>query len=298
MIAISCLDLSQARWEIARSLLRPSLLFAIIMAATALATQGSILVVSTALGMVAVATFQTTRTMCNAAMQIVRTVNNAAWPDVTILYTQGQTERLRAMHRLLISVSTCLCIAVAAALWFVGPQVILLWMHGKITPDRTFVRWLLVYLVLQSPWLASSTFMIAINKHRDVARATLISSILGLGAAAFLVRHVGLSGLPIGLIFGEGVACYYFVVNSSCKILEERTALFLGRVWLGLGTVGAMALGAGWAAQQAARGPDSAQCLEVGAATSLTALAVTWMLWLTPVERRFLARKAGLARHL
>lgn len=201
------------------------------------------------------------------------------------------------MHRLLISVSSCLCIAVAAALWFTGPQVVSLWTHGKIKPDLTFVRWLLVYLVMQSPWLASSTFMIAINKHRDVSRAYLISSVLGLAVAAVLVRRVGLSGVPIGLIVGEGIACYYFVVNSSCKILEERTAAFLGRIWFGLGTVGAMALGAGWLAERAARGPDMAQWLEIGAATSLTALVVTWILWLTPRERHFLARKVGLSRH-
>lgn len=87
--------LSHARWDVARGLVKPSLLFALILAATALATQGSVIVVSTTLGVGAVAMFVNTRTLCNSVMQVVRTVNNAAWPDVTILYTQGQTERLQ-----------------------------------------------------------------------------------------------------------------------------------------------------------------------------------------------------------
>ena len=291
--------LSDARWDVARELIRPSLLFALIMATTAAATQGSILVVSVTLGAAFAGTFVTTRTFCNAAMQIVRTINNAAWPDVTILYAQGEHARLRILHRLLISLSTCLCIAVAAAFWFVGPQVIAVWTHGRLKPppDLAFVRWLLLYLVLQSPWLASSTFMIAINRHKAVSQSMLASTLLGLLAAALLVHaKVGLAGVPIGLIFGEAVACYYFVVHNSCRILEERTAPLLARVWLGMGAVGGLSLGAGWLAQRAAFGPHLAQWLEIGTATTLTALAATWALWLTPAERDGLMRKAGLKR--
>ena len=278
-------------------MLKPSLMFALIMAANAAATQGSIWIVAGGLGVVAVAVFGTTRTMCNAAMQIVRTVNNAAWPDVTILYAQGETERLRTMHRLLISLSTCLCIAVAAALWFLGPQLIAVWLHGKLKPDLWFVRWMLIYLVLQSPWMASSTFMIAINRHQAVARAYVVSSGLGLTAAAFLTHRLGLSGIPIGLILGEAASCYYFVVNSSCRVLGERTAAFLVRVCLSLGAVAGLALGAGWLAERAAFGPNPARWLEICTVTTVTALLVTWTLWLTPKERAtILVRRIGPIR--
>ena len=291
--------LSDARWDVARELLRPSLLFALIMATTAAATQGAILIVSISLGAAVAATFVTTRTLCNAAMQIVRTINNAAWPDVTILYAQGEHSRLRTLHRLLISLSTCLCIAVAATLWFVGPQVIAAWTHGRLSPapSPAFVRWLLVYLVLQSPWLASSTFMIAINRHKAVSQAMLASTVLGLLAAAALIHtRAGLAGIPLGLIFGEAVACYYFVVHHSCRILEERTAPLLARVWLGLAAIGGLTLGAGWVAARIAHGPQLAQWLEIGAVTTLTALSSTWALWLSPTERDVLVRKAGLRR--
>lgn len=291
--------LSDARWDVARELIRPSLLFALIMATTAAATQGAILVVSVSLGAAVAATFVTTRTLCNAAMQIVRTINNAAWPDVTILYAQGERPRLRTLHRLLMSLSTSLCIAVAAAFWFIGPQVIAVWTRGRLSPapSPVFIHWLLLYLVLQSPWLSSSTFMIAINRHKAVSQAMLASTVVGLLAAAILVHtKAGLAGVPMGLIFGEAVACYYFVVHNSCRILEERTAPLLARVWLGMGAVGGLSLGAGWLAQRVAVGPNLAQWLEIGTVTTVTALAATWALWLTPTERDLLLRKAGLQR--
>ena len=283
---------SEARMSSVRELLKPSLMFAVIMVAMALVQQGSVLVVAKTLGGVAVAVFVTTRTLTNVVMQIVNVIKNVMWPNITILYAQGETARLRTMYRLLVLGSTALCIAFAAALWVKGPQVLRVWSHGKLVPDTLFLRMFLLYLVLQTPWIASSTLSVAINRHQRLAYCQLGAGVLGIGSAFALIHVLGLSAIPVGLIIGEAVGCYFFVLRDGCAILDEPLAPFLFRLWAGLAVVGGASLGAAFLAAGAARGPAAFQWLEVGTATFLTAFMLTWAVWLAPAERADLSRKA------
>jgi len=288
--------LAEAKVGVMRELIKPSLMFALIMVAMSLSQQGSVLVVSTFFGAVAVATFYTARTLTNLAMQLVRMVAFSAEPVMTMLYAQGDLARLRLLNRLVVTLSMTLCISIVSALWFEGTSVIALWSHHRIHVDVLFFRLLLLYLVLQSPWLANAIVTAAINKHHNQSRSYLASSILALISMIALAPHLGLLAVPIGLIFGEAIACYHFVIKDTCSVIGEPYGPYALRIWGGLLVVSFAAFAAGWGIHQMEVGPAILCWVEVGLVTTAASSVSAYFVWTGGNEREFLHQKWELGR--
>ncbi len=288
--------LTQANLGMMRELLKPSLMFALIMAALSLTQQGSVLVVSSFFGGVAVITFYAARQLTNLSAQIVRMIATTAGPDMTILYAAGDLARLRLLNRLVVTSSVTLCVAVVSALWYEGPSVIAVWTHHQISMDLWFFRLLLLYLVLQAPWLANSNVTASINRHQNQTWSYLTSGILGLGCMLLLAPHLGLRAIPIGLIVGEAAASYHFVIRDTCRVIGEPYAPYAARLWLGLIGVFSFALGAGWLVHQVIWGPPVLQWAEVGAATLAASCLAAQFVWISPGERALLHQKLAQVR--
>ena len=280
--------LSWASPEIVRQIMKPSAFFAVIIIAMAINMQGTVLLVSSLLGGVMVASFATTRTLTNTAMQVVGIIKNAAWPDLTILFAEGNQERLQKVVRMLLTASITICIGVACALFYEGQEVVSVWTRHRLHVDRLFLSFFLLYLVLQSPWVACSGLLIATNRHQRLSWSYIGSSILGIIMAYFLIPHWKLAAVPAGLIFGELIACYHFVVKDTCRLISEPYAPFAVRLWGRLLLILLSTLGVGWVAHQIAWGPAILRWLEVGFMTMSIALVTAWIACLEPYERRFL----------
>jgi len=281
--------LSEARIAGLRELLSPSLLFGLIMLSMALTLQGPVLLVSKALGGTAVALLVTTRTLANVVRQVEGSVQNALWPELTRLDAVRAESALRLGHRLLIIGSVALSAAFAGALWFEGASVMAVWTRGKLTEDVWLLRSFLVAAVLQAPWLASATFMMASNRHRRLAHSYFISAVLTLAAIAVLLSPCGLLAVPLGALIGEGLACYHFVIRDACGVLKEEYAQFSARLWPGVAAISCAAWGAGYLGHSLAVGAAPLRWLQVGALTMLAAALAAWGLALRQDERSRLA---------
>lgn len=283
--------LSHASLAVIREIMKPSAVFTIIIVAMAVMQQGSVQVISITLGSVAVAVFLTARTLTNIAMQSVNIIRSAAWPDLTILFANEEWARLRRLLRLLITVSLTACIAIAAALFFEGPEVLKVWTHKPIHVDRLFLGLFLLYVVLQSPWMICSGLLAAVNRHHRLAVSYVVSSLIGIVLAALLAPRMGLAAVPLGLMLGEILACYHFVVKDACDLVGEPYRPFAGRLWLGMALVLVPTVAAGWLAHQVAWGPNVLRWLEVGAATTVVAGLMAWCAALDVEERTLLIKR-------
>jgi O-antigen/teichoic acid export membrane protein len=281
--------LSEASIAGLRELLSPSLLFGLIMLSMALVVQGPVLLVSKALGGAAVALLVTTRTLSYIIKQVVGPVQNALWPELTRLDAVGAESALRLGHRLLIIGSVGLAAAFAGALWFEGASVMAVWTRGKLTADVWLLRFFLVAIVLQAPWLTSSLFMMASNRHRRLAHSYFISAVLALAAIALLIRPCGLLAAPLGVMIGEALACYHFVIKDACDLLKEEYARFAARLWWGVAAISGAAWSAGYLGHSLAVGPAPLRWLEVGAFTTVAAALAAWGLALRKDDRSRLA---------
>jgi O-antigen/teichoic acid export membrane protein len=281
--------LSEARLEGLRELLEPSLLFGLIMISYALTLQGPVLLVSREIGGTAVALLVTSRTLANFVLQAIKVFQLALWPELTRLGALGDDAALQFGHRLFAVSAVTICTAFCGALWFEGSSVVTVWTDGKLTPDPWLLRFLLLALVLQMPWMSSSLFTTANNRHRRLAYSQAISAILTLTTIALLLRHLGLVAVPLGAIAGEGIACYHFVIKDACNVLTEDYPRFALRIWAGVAIISFSAWSVGYLGHTIAMGPAPLQWLEVGALTSGASGLAAWSFALRKHERSQLA---------
>lgn len=282
--------LSEARFEGIRQLLKPSMLFGLIMVSAALTIQGPVLLVSRALGGTAVAMLVTTRTLANILRQAIGVLQAALWPEMTRLGALGNQQTLQLGHRLFSVTVITISAAFAGALWFEGNSVFSVWTQGKLLPDTWLLRCLLLALVLQAPWMASSLFTTATNRHRHLAYSYVISAVLTLVAIGLLLRPCGLLAVPLGGIIGETIASYHFVIKDTCVLLGEDYRHFALRLWSGGAAVSCAAWIAGFLGHSVAVGPAPLRWVEVGTLTSLAAGLAAWRFALRPDDHPLLVQ--------
>jgi O-antigen/teichoic acid export membrane protein len=289
----------RARAQALRVLLAPSLLFALMTLSNALILQGSVLLLVTQLGGAVVAVFVVSRTLTSLVRQVVFTVNNALWPHLTALEAIGDFAHLRMMHRLSALGSGALSVAFAAALWQVGDEVIARWTGGRLTADVHLLHLLLVQVLLQGPWVASSVLPVAFNRPQIVAVATVASSVVGLSVAALLLmRGFGATAIPLGLIAGEAVACYVLVPWEACRLVRADYLSFAARQWGTLIAAATLAFPAAWGLALLVGGPALIRWGLVGGAALAGSCLAVWLIGLQAGERAVAMRvgRASLTR--
>jgi O-antigen/teichoic acid export membrane protein len=277
---------AQASLTEARELFRPSSRFFLITLAVTASDQGSVLVISSALGGAAVALFVTSRTLVNLIRQFLGMLNSALWPDVTMMEARNDYGRLRIIHRLLTGAFISISIGYAAVLWVYGAEVISVWTGGKLVADQILLALLLLYAVLRSPWLASSVIPAASNRHRILANAYLASSIVGLVLAVLLVNRLGTWAIPISFMIAEGLFCYHFVVQDACRIVRSTYSTFALRLWATMIVIALATVFAAWLiSKEVIVLPHPFQWAITAFLSFIIAGSLSWLLWFDANER-------------
>jgi len=283
----------QAKISLLRPILGESIFFALMNWAVALTLHGANLLVAGMLGTAALALFVTTRTLANSIRQLVGLVVHSSSTNLTRLEALEDRQRLRLAFRLVLFVTVAGCVAVSASLWVEGAAVFTAWTRGRLAADIWLLRLFLLWLVLQSPWMAASSIPAYTNKHKGLAISYIGSSIAGLLLGALLVPRLGLKALPIAFIGAEALACYHFVVRNACRIIGEPYLPFAARLWSGMLGVAGCAFAAAWAVHTAPGLGMLPRWICSGAASVAAVALAVWVLWLRDEERGFIRRKAG-----
>jgi len=288
------------RWALGRpadvkQLVRPSAFFSMLSFANLLTQQGAVLVVSGALGGAAVAVFSVSRTVATLPRQAIDALSWALWPEIARLDATHEAAALRPLHKILVALSAAVPIVFAAGLWCEGPALIALWTQGRLEADATLLRLLLALAVLQAPWLASGLFTMAVNRHQAFATAYLAGSVSGIVLAWALVGRAGVLAVPLGLLAGEAIFGYHFVLRAGCRMLGEPYGPFALRLWTGVTVLAA--LGVGVAGLIHGLGvPSAARALLASLTMAALAAPLVWSGWLTTPERMRVAARVRAIR--
>jgi O-antigen/teichoic acid export membrane protein len=239
--------LAEANMGDARGLLRPSIWFGVMMLSSAICLNGPTVLVAHVLGAVAVALLVTTRTLVYTAHQFVGILCAAIWPELTHLESVGESSTLRVANRLVTAACIFVAISFAGTLWFQGSDVLRIWTGGRLTADSWLLRIFLLYIVGRAPWFASSMIGMATNQNRSLAWFSLGAAVVGVVGVACLMPWLRLVAVPCGLLLGEAIMCYHFVVRNACKMIHEDYARLAFRTWSTLILTCIASLLVGWA---------------------------------------------------
>lgn len=279
---------AHARLSMLKDLAHPSLLFALLLVANLTAFQGSTLLISATVGSLAVVLLSVSRAVIDVIRQALYSITLALCPEFARMEALGQKEELRRAHRLIVAATGAITLALAADVWYEGPQIITLWTHGRVEPDVMLLRLFLILLVLQTPWAASSTVATATNRHQAQAVGYFVAAIVGIGLIAALVRYLGTWAVPVGLAIGEALGCYHFVIKATCRMIGEPYAAFATRFWLGFAAVAAAVLAVAGIIHHTIAGVTVVRWGVMGVLTFVVGAICAWRVWLTPADRAVL----------
>jgi O-antigen/teichoic acid export membrane protein len=112
------------------------------------------------------------------------------------------------------------------ALALAGPRVFVLWTHGRLHFDAATFDILLLGVLANSVWNASSSVALSANRHERISIFYLVFSIASIAIACLLLPVVGLRGAALAMLLADtGMALV--VVRSSNRLLSDPTPAFV-----------------------------------------------------------------------
>jgi O-antigen/teichoic acid export membrane protein len=186
-----------------RALARPALGYLAFPLANGLSIQAITLVVGALFGSVAVAIFNTYRTLSRLVLQITSTLSHAMAPEFSRLYGAADGGGLRRLYRRAVLGSGVLSTVASLAMVALAPYILRIWTHGKIPFD--FPLFLLFALATLVGGLAHVPRMLlmATNRHSRLGVLYLAISAGGVALALGLGHWLGTSGPVLAMTAPE-----------------------------------------------------------------------------------------------
>jgi O-antigen/teichoic acid export membrane protein len=215
-----------ARWERVRELTKPAFAFMAFPICAAISIQGMTLVVGVILGPIAVAVFNPMRTLSRVALQITDAIKNSIWQELSAAFGRRDWPLARRLHRSAFQLSMLLATAILIGLAFVGPRVFTLWTRGRLPFDATTFDILLLAVLANSAWNASSSVALSANRHERMSLSYLGLSVVSILIACVLLPRVGLRGAALAMFFSD-LGMSMVVVRISNRLLSDPFPEFL-----------------------------------------------------------------------
>src|SRR6202035_928004 len=100
-------------------------------AGNGLSIQGMTVVIGLMLGPVSVAAFNSMRTLSRFAYQIIDSIKNSVWPELSAAYGAQNWPLARRLHRSCCQIAFWLSMMAVAVLAMFGPKIFRLWTHQR-----------------------------------------------------------------------------------------------------------------------------------------------------------------------
>lgn len=209
-----------------RELAVPAFAFMAFPTCAAISIQGMTLVVGLILGPIAVAVFNPMRTLSRVALQLTDAVKNSVWPELSAAFGRKDWALARRLHRTAFQLSMLLATATVILLALAGPRVFALWTHGRLHFDAATFDILLLAVLANSAWNASSSVALSANRHERMSLSYLGLSVASIVIACFLLPRVGLRGAALAMLFAD-LGMSLIVVRISNRLLSDPLPEFL-----------------------------------------------------------------------
>jgi O-antigen/teichoic acid export membrane protein len=160
---------------------------------------------------------------------ILETIKQSIWPELSTAFGAKNWAYARKLHGKACQAALLLCAGASLFLALFGRRIYVLWTHGSVVFDPALFYTLLVVVVADSLWYASSATSLACNAHQRIAGVYLAGTTASLLLAYLLVSKIGLVGPAIALLAVDIVMTRY-VLRDSLTILRETPSGFLREV--------------------------------------------------------------------
>jgi O-antigen/teichoic acid export membrane protein len=214
------------------TMIKPAVSFMAFPLANALSFQGLTLLVGGLFGPIAVAQFNTYRTIARVAVQVTAIFSHALWPEFSRLFGQGAFGAVEQLFRRSFWLSAAQALFLSLILYFLSPWMLRVWTHGAINFDSSLMLLMLLYAAAGGVWHVPRVFLMATNQHVGLAYWALATAGLSILFAWALSIQLLLNGAVLAMLLSElfiAIACswlaYAAISNSSNNHQNRNTIL-------------------------------------------------------------------------
>jgi O-antigen/teichoic acid export membrane protein len=212
------------------AMIKPAVAFMAFPLANALSFQGLTLLVGALFGPVAVALFNTYRTIARVAVQLTAIFSHALWPEFSRLFGEGAMLATQQLFRRSALLGAVQAIIVSLVLYFVSPWLLTIWTHGKIEFIPTAMLLMMLYAAVGGVWHIPRVLLMATNQHTGLAYWALAAAVLSVALAWLLSATWQLNGVVIAMLLSEifiAVACAWlaYAVMTNVRDNQARKAI-------------------------------------------------------------------------
>jgi O-antigen/teichoic acid export membrane protein len=211
--------------DVIKRLFRPAIAYMAFPVGSAFSLQGMTIVVSAAMGPIAVVMFSTVRTLTRFVYFMATMIAYSIWPELSAAFGAGNRLLARNIHRCACQASLGLSLAGMLFLEVFGTRIYGYWTHHNVVMDHRLFHLLLLQVLANSLWYTSAIVSIACNRHERQAAVYLVATALSLPAAYLLISQFGLTGVGISLLSVD-VFMVGYVFKQSLALLHENLGDF------------------------------------------------------------------------
>lgn len=188
--------------------------------------QGSTFVVRIVLGPIAVAIFNTVRTVCKSINALFSVVNGAIFPEVQIAYGKGDLKMARRIYVIAMQAVFIISIIGLAFLLFFGQDLYSWWTKNELQVENSIWYIFMLGIPLNALWWTAGTVFRAINKPTRFSIYGFIASTVSALLSWALAYPLGLMGAAIGFVAMDLIMLLLTIPLSNREIGVSFLDLF------------------------------------------------------------------------
>lgn len=219
-------NLESSDWLLFKEVLVPSLTFMSFPIGNALIFQGFSLVVNKFFGAELLVLYNTTRTLTSLLTQLLSTVLQAVWPELSIAYGQKDFTRMRELHRKAFAVACTAAVGISMFLLVFGDFIYSIWTQGKVEFDFSLMLAFLIVLVFRNIWSTSSVVLMATNKHSTLGILYVFCALLSIGLSILLAKYFNSIIMVVYSLLIIELLLSFFAIKKGLEITKDS--------WIGL----------------------------------------------------------------
>jgi len=201
-----------------QSMFKPALSFMAFPLANALSFQGVTLLVGALFGPVAVALFNTYRTIARVAVQVTAIFSHSVWPEFSRLFGQGAMDTVTRLFWRSAALGATQSLLLSAALYFLSPWLLRIWTHGAIEFDPSLMLLMLLYAAVGGIWHVPRVLLMSTNQHTGLAYWSIFAGMLSVGLAWLLGGVFQLNGVGSAMLLSElfiALTCSWLAYSAT-----------------------------------------------------------------------------------
>ena len=208
-----------------RTMIKPAVSFMAFPLANALSFQGLTLLVGALFGPIAVALFNTYRTIARVAVQVTAIFSHAVWPEFSRLFGQNATTAIHQMFRRSTLLGAVQAFFLSAILYGAAPFLLRIWTNNSIEFVPSLMMLMLLYAGVAGAWHIPRVLLMATNQHVGLAYWSLAAAVLSVGLAWLLGGVLQLNGIVLAMLLSElfiAIVCAWLAYNAVTGGLTRK----------------------------------------------------------------------------